>query len=221
MQEKRNLVVFDIDGTLTDSVGTHQAGFIAALKKMGVAEMDENFHAYKHHTDLHIARTIYESALQKHFDPAALALFEDNLYQGIALAGAMQEIPGARQFVDFLEKETSFGVCYATGSMYKPAQFKLEQIGIGFDALQLVASNHSEERAAIVQAAIAKAQQYYRTTRFERIIAFGDGLWDLHTAQLLHLEFVGVGAKNKTVLEAAGMQTHLEHYLAFDPSMLN
>ncbi len=221
MPEKSNLIVFDIDGTLTDSVSIHRAGFIQALRKMGIAEMDENFHSYKHHTDLHIARTIYESVLQKHFDPAALALFEENLYQSIAAAGAMQEIQGARRFVGFLEEETSFGVCYASGSMYKPAQFKLDQVGIRFDPLQLVASNDSEERVAILQAAIGKARQYYGRTHFNRIISFGDGLWDLQTARALNLEFIGVGAKNKTGMEAAGMQAHLEHYLTFDPAILN
>lgn len=60
MPEKTNLIVFDIDGTLTDSVAIHQAGFVQALKHLGVTAMDENFHAYKHHTDLHIARSIYE-----------------------------------------------------------------------------------------------------------------------------------------------------------------
>lgn len=220
MPAKKNLIVFDIDGTLTDSVTLHQAGFIDALKKLGIAEIDEDFHSYKHHTDLYIARTIYESALEKHFDTGMIALFEDNLYNSIA-AGDMQEIKGAKQFVDFIEKETSFGVCYATGSMYRPAQFKLGKIDIDFDPMQLVASNHSEERAIIVQAAIDNAYRYYNAAHFDRIISFGDGLWDLQTAQQLHLEFVGIGAKNKAALEAAGMQLHLDDYRTFDPAIFN
>lgn len=221
MPAKKSLIVFDIDGTLTDSVALHQTGFIYALQTLGVTAMDENFHSYKHHTDLHIARTIYESATNRHFGPDTIALFEDHLYNSIAAAKDMQEIKGARQFVTYLEQETAYGVCYATGSMQRPAQFKLEKAGIGFDARQLVASNHAEERASIVQAAIDKALLYYNVTRFDRVIAFGDGLWDLKTAQQLNLEFVGIGAKNKQLMEAAGMLWHMDDFSAGNFAFLN
>lgn len=221
MPAKKSLIVFDIDGTLTDSVAIHQAGFIQALKTLGVAAMDENFHAYKHHTDLHIARTIYESVLQRHFDRDAIALFEDHLYNCITTTEDIPEIKGARQFIAYLEKETDYGVCYATGSMQRPAQFKLEKAGIVFHPEQLVASNHAEERESIVQAAIDKALQYYDVTHFDRTIAFGDGLWDLKTAQQLNLEFVGIGVKNKHLMEAAGMQWHMDDFSAGSFAFLN
>lgn len=133
----------------------------------------------------------------------------------------MQEIKGAKQFVAHIEQETTFGVCYATGSMHRPAAFKLEKIGIGFDPLQLVASNHSEERAAIVQAAIRNAGSYYGTAQFDRIIAFGDGIWDLKTAQQLAIGFVGIGDKNKAIMEAAGMEIHESDYTTFDLAFFN
>jgi beta-phosphoglucomutase-like phosphatase (HAD superfamily) len=221
MPEKKNLIVFDIDGTLADSVAIHQAGFVHALKYLGVAAIDENFHNYQHHTDLHIARSIYESAFQKQFDSATRNQFEDRLYHNIAASGAIQEIKGAKQFVAHIETETTFGVCYATGSMQRPAAFKLEKIGIGFDPLQLSASNHTEERAAIVQTAIRNACAYYGTTQFDRIIAFGDGIWDLKTAQQLAIGFVGIGDKNKMLMEAAGMKIHKSDYMTFDLAFFN
>lgn len=221
MPAKKNLVVFDIDGTLTDSVTQHQAGFVQALQQLGVQEINQDFHAYKHHTDLHIARTIYEAALPARFDTAAVSRFESLLYDHIAAAGSLQEIKGAKQFVTFLEKETDFGVCYATGSMLRPAVFKLQAAGITFDPVQLATSNYREERAAIVQEAIRNARLYYNQSEFEKIIAFGDGIWDLKTAQELGVGFVGIGVKNKTAMEAAGMQWHGNDFTELDTAILN
>ena len=58
---KNNLIVFDIDGTLTESVEIHQKGFINALTHLGVQNIDSNFKEYKHHTDSFIAKEIYEN----------------------------------------------------------------------------------------------------------------------------------------------------------------
>ncbi|PSK91130.1 HAD family hydrolase [Taibaiella chishuiensis] len=221
MRPKKHLIVFDIDGTLTDSVTVHQAGFIAALKQLGVTEVSHNFHTYKHHTDLHIARCLYESALQQAFDATVISRFDTLLADYIVAAGLPAEIKGAKRFVTYLEQETDFGVCYATGSMHGPAVLKLRAAGIGFAPLQLAASNLYEERGAIVQAAIDNACTYYGVRSFDRIIAFGDGLWDLKTAQALGIGFVGIGPIHKTALEAAGMAVHWNDFEAFDPLFLN
>jgi len=52
---KENLLIFDIDGTLTDSVPVHQTGFRNALKNSGITDYDNNFSGYKHHTDSFIS----------------------------------------------------------------------------------------------------------------------------------------------------------------------
>ncbi len=221
MQQKKHLIVFDIDGTLTDSVAVHQAGFISVFKQLGVPEAPNNFHSFKHHTDLHIARCIYEQSLQQLFDAPEIARFEALLAAYIAATGIPGEIRGARQFVSYLEQESAFGVCYATGSLQGPAELKLRAAGIPFAPMQLAASNQHEERTAIVQAAITKACLHYNVSGFERIIAFGDGLWDLKTAQALGIEFVGIGALHKTTLETAGMQVHWNDFENFDTHFLN
>lgn len=57
---KNKLAIFDIDGTLTDSIDIHQAAFRGALELVGVTEYDGNWGNYKHHTDSYIFRAIYE-----------------------------------------------------------------------------------------------------------------------------------------------------------------
>ena len=49
--QKKNLIVFDIDGTLTDSVKLHHKVFTEMLHKIGVREIKSEYKSFKHHTD--------------------------------------------------------------------------------------------------------------------------------------------------------------------------
>ncbi|MDM1045659.1 HAD hydrolase-like protein [Myroides sp. 1354] len=207
--QKKNLIVFDIDGTLTNTVHLHQMAFKKGLQSIGVSTFNDAFSTYKHHTDLHIARVIYESSTGNPFLPATLHTFETFLYEEIKQETIL-EINGAKKLIEKLELHTDFGVCFATGSLYQPATLKLNRIGVSFNPLQLVASNTIEERENIVNQAIHNAKQYYSTSQFDRIIAVGDGLWDLLTAKNLNLEFIGIGTSNREIMQANGMLTHFE-----------
>lgn len=215
MIQKKNLIVFDIDGTLTDSVTHHQTAFVAALQQMGVVQINTDFKAYKHHTDAHIAKVIYELDRKENFGAGQLERFEDLLWTIISTI-ELKEIKGAMQTVNFLEQATDFGVCYATGSLRKPAIYKLNTIGLNFEPDQLVASNEIESREEIVLAAIELARHHYELKQFDRIISIGDGLWDLKTAQNLGLEFIGIGPTHREGLIANGMKLHFDDWESFD-----
>lgn len=211
MKHRKYLIVFDIDGTLTDSVQQHQSAFVAALRHMGVQEINTDFKAYKHHTDSHIAKAIYEADRKTTFGPEELSEFEALLYEGIATT-SLSAIKGAAQMLKSLQQQPDFGLCFATGSLYRPAVYKLQQAGIAFEPSLLVASNAIEDRERIVLAAIEQAKRHYQQEHFERIISVGDGLWDLLTAQKLGLEFIGIGPVHMEALTRHGMTTHLQDW---------
>ena len=54
----KRLAVFDIDGTLTDSVSIHHNAFNKSLIQFGFDNYNSNFNTYKHHTDSYIFKTI-------------------------------------------------------------------------------------------------------------------------------------------------------------------
>ncbi|BDD06528.1 HAD family hydrolase [Aureibacter tunicatorum] len=207
------LVVFDIDGTLTDSVKQHQQAFAEILKDMGV-ESHAEFKSFKHHTDSFIAKEIYESSLQASFTGDKKDAFEKALSSKLSQE-AFDEIKGAKALIDSLKNAPQYGFCFATGSLRRPASHKLNSIGIEFDEAQLVASDDIYEREAIVQQAINKASEYYGVDTFERIVSVGDGLWDLRTANNLNLEFVGVGETNYDLLLENGAETVLRDLTGF------
>ncbi len=219
MRPKKTLIVFDIDGTLTDTVLLHKSAFVQALTQLGVKEIDTNFNAYKHHTDYHIAKTIYEKDTGLSFDSKQETIFEDFLFN-IIHEGSFSEINGAQQMIAALEADTDTGICYATGSLLRPAVCKLQRTGINCMPLQIAASNGVETRENIVQAAIQQAKAFYEQDHFDRIISIGDGLWDLLTARNLGLEFIGIGTLHQQLLAEHGATLHFRDWQGFHPGLL-
>ena len=212
--KKNKLIVFDIDGTLTESVEIHQKGFINALTQLGVRKIDSNFKAYKHHTDSFIAKEIYENDKNTSFSETEVRKFEVLLLNFIQNY-QISEVKGAKRTVEQIENDTDFGICYATGSLLKPAKHKLDSIGLKYNCEQLIASNNIEDRENIVLKAIQSAKSFYNAEKFERIISVGDGLWDLQTAKNLNLEFIGIGPKNKEIMIENGMKNYFEDLTNF------
>ena len=200
---KKSLIVFDIDGTLTDSVKAHQKAFRETLFQIGVSEINSEFKSFKHHTDSFIAKEIYEQNQNEPFSRERAELFEKGLTERIKLT-SFREIRGAKSLLDTLELDSEFGICYATGSLRNAAKHKLNSIGIQYEDWQLVASDRIYERENILRKAILNSSKHYDVETFDRIISVGDGLWDLLTAKNLKIEFIGVGEKNKEVLMQNG-----------------
>ena len=210
----KNLIVFDIDGTLTDSVTQHIDTFKEVLIEMGVAEINDDFKTFKHHTDSFVSKTIFETKLNEEFTPDKFNLFEKGLTEKLSNQ-TINEIPGAKVLIDQLQHNPDFGFCFATGSLRRPAEHKLNSIEIPFEDWQLVTSDTIYDREGIVSKAIENAATYYNVTKFERVISVGDGLWDLLTAKNLGLEFIGIGLANKEVLIKNGAEVVYEDLTRF------
>ncbi len=202
MTAKSKLAIFDIDGTLTDSVPVHQTAFVEALHAFGVKQFDSNWAGYKHHTDSYIFKTIVETELKRPLKPEDLLRFEELLYQLILEAvrqQPLQEIKGAQKFISLLEMDEEFDVMYATGSFLRPALLKLEQIGIVAKPDTVIAANLLYEREDLIRKAVETAKELYGKSNFAQIIAFGDGIWDYQAAQNTDIDFVGI--QNLKLLE--------------------
>ncbi|WP_051312968.1 HAD family hydrolase [Sporocytophaga myxococcoides] len=216
--QKENLLIFDIDGTLTDSVFVHQSGFKNALKYSGISDYDSNFSGYKHHTDSFIFKTIFESYQKCPCTETDIKNFSHALYQEIQKeldAKSIGEIDGALKFINYILFESDFALVYATGSLEKPALLKLAHTGFPLSESLLVSSDKLQTREEIVEASIIRAMGYFENQRFDKVIALGDGLWDLQTAKKANLGFIGIGAKNKQILYDHGASVVFDDFIDF------
>lgn len=212
--KKKSLIIFDIDGTLTDSVKEHQKAFREALFDIGISEISSEFNSFKHHTDSFISKEIFEHNQKSTFSTEMRKHFQSCLFNRIKVI-SFNEIKGAKKLIEKLQKETEFGICYATGSLRKPAEHKLKSIGIEFKEWQLVASDKIYERENIIEQAIMNSSENYNVEKFERVISVGDGIWDLKAAENLKLEFIGVGATNREFLLQKGARRVLKNLTEF------
>lgn len=209
MIHNKKLVVFDIDGTLTDSLPIYHLAVIKSLKMMGIEEVDIDFFNYKYHTDSYTVKFNYEKYFKKKYSSVLLDQFEDIIMEVLKNHPAVAEINGAKKCVDDLLK-SGFSITFATGSLPKPAILKLQQCNIWYDENLIATSKISFAREPFVIQSIEMAKQYFNINSYDKIYSIGDGIWDLQTAQRLNLDFIGIGSRNKEKLLALGCKTYFD-----------
>lgn len=209
--KQKDLLIFDIDSTLTDSVYLHQKAFQEALVRLGFKDFDDNWSNYEHHTDSFIFKTILEKQTGNKIAASDIEAFEEQLTKILAndtQLNPISEIPGAFAFFQVLNRER-FDIVFATGSLLKPALLKLVQSALTIDETLIISSNKLFSREEIVNNAINAAKDHYNTQRYQRVFSFGDGRWDYETAQTLGLIFIGIG--NERLLEL-GAKHHFKDF---------
>lgn len=203
------LVVFDLDGTLLDSNAVDEECFRAAFRScFGDVPVASDWNVYGEVTDAGIARAVLGEA----FGPQGLEervlrhrdAFCELLEGRLAATGPLRPIPGARELLATLRPGTEWALAVATGGWGRSARRKLLAAGLSLDGAAFASSDDDPVRARIVQHAISRATAD-RGEAFGRVVAVGDGVWDVVAAAELELPFVGVGRGGRArQLRAAG-----------------
>ena len=203
MSASDTLYIFDIDGTLTDSIPTYLEVITKVLGDIGLKDIDTDYDNYLHHTDRYALEYNYERNFGKKV-PDSLRFELDTLLETeLKKHKPVIEIPGARDLLlDFQKKEIPFA--YGTGAFPKATAVKMRDANVPFIPEVLATSITSVSRVGFVKEAIEKSKAFYKKDTFKNIIAVGDGLWDLKAAQELQIGFLGVGLKNKEVMHNHG-----------------
>ncbi|MEN8185880.1 MAG: HAD family hydrolase [Bacteroidota bacterium] len=209
MPESKKLVVFDVDGTLTDSLKVYHKVVIDSLKLMGIAEVDTDFFNYKYHTDSYTLKFNYENFFNREYTSDLLGEFEHTLITELEKHPPTREIKGAKECVERL-LDNNFAVAFATGSLPKPAELKLNQCDIWYEKDLIATSKISFAREPFVKQSIEMAKRYFKVDSFDKVYSVGDGIWDMQTAQRLDLDFIGIGQRNKDILIEMGCKTHFD-----------
>jgi len=202
MQNK--LIVFDIDGTLTNTNHVDSVFFEKAiLDILPISSIDTEWQNYKYSTDTGILTEIIQSKLactptpnevesiKSRFISYLENAFIENNSHCVPLNGA--EI--------IFEKITqlSWDIGIATGAWEKSALLKLKYANIPYQNIPIAHSDDHIERENIISIAINRAQAIYKKHSYSKIIYVGDRLWDKAAANNLKIDFIGVGDALKKV----------------------
>lgn len=206
------LVIFDIDGTLTDTTQVDEHAIVGALQDvLGVQGLSTDWSDYEHSTDAGIVYEVISKSIGS--VPAdVLQRVQDRFFEYLegfytSSPDLFSAMPGAtdimRQF-----RERGDAVAIATGSWRESALFKLRVARIWHDDVPLATADEHVSRSSIIRKAIEDSKQRYRVEDFDDIIYVGDGVWDARASKNLGITFVGVGSNGVAArLAAYGVPT--------------
>jgi len=204
------LAVFDIDGTLVDHFGPDEACFVRAFADaFGVQEISTNWMEYEHPgTDLGVLEEVIRTRCGRPPTAKDVARYIECY---LALLSAQRarfplgQIPGADAILTLLADHQEWRCAIATGGWQRSAKFKIASAGLSLDGIPSAFAEDGPSREDIVLRAIERATILAGVDAFERVVVLGDALWDVRTAERLHLPFVGVGREtSRDILLTAG-----------------
>ncbi len=205
-------IIFDIDGTLTNTTKVDDKCFIQAFKTVfGIDISNQNWSELNNVTDWGIT----EEIILKNWSRIPTEIEYENMISEFvaqlqselnANKKQFQEINGALNFINFLRKKSNITIGIATGGWEKSANLKLKSIGIDSAEFAISTSNHFKTREDILSKTIRNLKENWKN-KIDRIIYFGDGTWDFLTCEKLNIEFIGIDNSKNNKLKEIGAKT--------------
>lgn len=193
------LVIFDVDGTLSDSNHEGSKCFGQAFQDIfGQPIPSMNWSAYPSVSDTVIFHAAYEQCFSELPTPSAVQRFEER-YNNLLQAKIehyptmFRAVKGAKKLTDYLLNHPDYIVGIATGGWKASAIIKMNHIKIAHTKMYAAYADGHFERANILKESIVKAEAVYGD--FEKIIYIGDAKWDVITTKKLNLPLIGIRLK--------------------------
>lgn len=185
-------IIFDIDGTLIESMAVDTELYFAAVNEvLGPVRIRDRLNDYDHVSDSGILAQILDDNGMGSDTAAAdatKAVFVESVARHIETAGPFPAIDGALQFFEKARNADDARVAVATGGWRPSALLKLESAGFDIDGLPLATSDDSPSRVGIMQCALAGIGEDVTTVTY-----YGDAAWDQQACDILGWTFVAVG----------------------------
>lgn len=193
-----NAVIFDIDGTLTQTNQVDTDCFVRAISEVFAIKVDStDWSQYKNATDSGITQELFQknfgrlpstdelSTLKKYFVDLLRTSFRRN-------PELFKEVPGACTMLSNLQRNKQWTVAIATGCWKASGLLKLQSAGINSEGIPAAFSEDAISREDIIKTALARTKNTYRLTDLEKIVYVGDGIWDARAAKKLGIGFIGI-----------------------------
>ncbi|MBD2695213.1 HAD family hydrolase [Anabaena catenula] len=207
------LVMFDIDGTLTESNHLDNESYLQALYEVfGFSEVSSDWTSYTHVTDACILREVCQSKLGRVPSSREVEAFQQRflelLIEGAESHSGVKAISGSSDMLKKLLTSPDYQVVYAGGGWAVSAIFKLKSACLPIDNIPYAFSDDDESREGIMAIAHSRAEIYY-DQRFSEVVYIGDGVWDIRSAQKSGYSFIGIASDDqaKALLSCSQSET--------------
>lgn len=190
------LIIFDLDGTLVYSNRIDSRCFAETYRMIYGQEFPSiDWHTYPHVTDTSIFSTVIRQQFQREvaaeevdvFQEAFVSLLKERRQQ---CPEEFKIVPGARELVHQLHAHPEYAVGIATGGWQRPAQLKLDHVGIDRRPIFLRGADGLHRREEILETVRLQALSAHPAIR--KVVYVGDAKWDVTTTRNLNMDFIGI-----------------------------
>jgi phosphoglycolate phosphatase-like HAD superfamily hydrolase len=194
------LVIFDIDGTLTQTSRVDEICFARAFNDtQGFDIKADQWIDCPHVSDSGVTQHLFQQYFgrdpQERESNAIKRRMVDLLEEHHQIDRSyFDEIPRAAETFNQFVESRGWMKALATGCWQPSAEMKLRAANIRYEGVPGGFAEDGVPRESIVGAAITRSRAHYQREQFDRIVSVGDGVWDVRTAARLGLAFVGVGS---------------------------
>ncbi len=214
---KTVLLLFDIDGTITDTTKMDDTCFKETIWELFNIDLENiEWNKYPNVTDSGLSESIYKQHTGRSLSKGQTQKIRKLFYQKIKSEykknpNGIEAIAGVNDFIESI-RQMQIPMAIATGGFRKTAEFKLTVSNIPYTPFTLATSNDAESRRSIMNIAIARAQFEYQQF-FKTIVYFGDGVWDVQTCRDMDIPMIGIDCNFSGKLDSTGIQYLFHDYL--------
>ena len=184
-------IIFDIDGTLIESMSVDTQLYFSAVQEVLGPVRIRKLGDYDHVTDSGVLEQILDDngyPVDHEVARSVKAVFVEGIRRHIEKVGSFPVIEGAVQFVESVRESNDRCVAIATGGWRESALLKLSGAGFNMTGVPLVTGDDSRSRTEIMKLALEKAGDDVSSVTY-----FGDAVWDQRACSELGWDFVAVG----------------------------
>ena len=197
-----HLVIFDIDGTLTETAKVDEECFVRSFTDVfGFHNIDTDWSHYPHTTDSGIFHDIFASRIGRPPIAADISRSRKHFIRLLSLASSKSPfaaVSGAGRLLSRLTHDDAHRVSLATGCWSDSARLKMASAGMCYDNYPAASADDALDRESIVRLSVHRAAERFGE-RFTFTIYIGDGIWDAHACRPLGIPFIGIGSGDRAV----------------------
>ena len=193
------LVIFDIDGTLTQTMKADEECFVRSLAEVcGFDDVSTDWSRYKHATDSGIFHEIHQVRTGRSPSPIEISRFRQHfvgLLARVSCDAPFTAVEGAPRLLSRLADSAEHRVALATGAWRESARLKMASAGLCYDDYPAASSDDAPDRESIITLSMHRAAQRYG--RFSDAVYVGDSVWDARACRNLGIPFIGVATDDR------------------------
>jgi len=202
-------IIFDIDGTLTDTTGIDDHCYTRAIEDtFGFRDFETNYGYYRNTTDSGIIDQLFRERKGRTFTEGEREAFISHFCHLLEQAyetrpESICEIKKAGSVLQRLCRQENISVGLATGGWRESALFKLHCAGINIE--DCTAASFAQDALArqdIIGHTIRKMNmQHGWEMPLSNITYVGDGNWDYLATEQMGIRFIGIDNKKLAYLD--------------------